>query len=1408
MRVTKRARRRMIALGAAVVVLVGGVLVWRVTRKAQVQRLIAAARVEGMDAFHQGDYANALDKLRYYNARRRGDVEAMIAQADSRAKVPELNARHLSASAGLYREVLLLEPENRAVLARLVEMYPRLGRRREAMEIADRLLALDIDNIEALAAKGSALTLDGRFQDALGYLERLVRLEPEHMAWRVSLLEVRRRQGAADEELIALCDSWPDEAVGDGRLHLVKAQLLLELGRTDEARREAQLAMQRGADAPEVLRAMIELSHRLGVGSEAQDLVAQTRAKFGPVPWVTEAAVRWHWQAQLPDEALAVLEKAEEAGPLDAELLRWKALLLMDRGRNQEAAGVLGALVALAAQQAVELRDANRLWAEALLACLRSDQFTWLALLGTYQSAQAVQPSDPVLHYLTGDAYARVGEHGFAARAFESATACDPYWAAAQLARARALLNAGRPVEALAVVVPWVGAHPRSTLNAYILLAQAWLAADPTAGEIGLYDPGTGKPLGIVELLEQIHEKSGPDPVVLRLLFEAYHARGLPAAAAAMAEELLAGDEPDSQALLALAETSQARNAELASRLVRRAREVAGLTLEVAAAEARLLHIQGRTEEGLALIDEARASSPDEGAVRAGLVRASYLAWAKHPQALAAMERLLDANPASATVATFVLSEPIAWSNAPLISKAIDSLAAVVGEEAAQTCLARANYVLEFEAGDAAKLAEATAKVNEVLKLAPGSLRALSLMSRLVLSSDVPDFNLAITHLERAIRLYPQRADLYPHLISLLQRQGDFEGAGGYLQRFDELAEGHPDLRRLEVQLLEAQGDFSTAALRMSAVLGNSPAESEQLVLASLHHRAGNYAEAERIYSRVLADPGRSIKAVAAAAGFYASVGRFEEGLGLLTALQPEGESAGAELLLLLGEFHQAHGDPEDAGRLFRAAVAADPAHVEAWTRLAAHALSAGDNEQARQAAMSGLAVKPDDPSLQVALAVAAMNLGRTGEQDASNLLHSATAENPGLAATSSLYDRVVTGDGALKPTSHDLADAAKLVHEYPQLLPAWHLAVALNAEAGELDQAVRLARRAVDRLPAQAEPAEWATRLLIKAGRLEEALGMAEIWRSRSVQQVVAVDVIIASLLLDLGRPSRAVERLAPHAKEIYARRDRFPDRLAIRLRALLAAGRFEQAATLVEPLLAEGEPWHTTWLQLALTAEDDVARQALALSERFVQADPQRTLLVGAAWLSLGQRTGLSSDYDRAEALAGEAAATDSTSAESLKLRASIAVERGELGVAESRCRAILAREPDDLGALNNMAYILLQVGGRSEEALSLSARAEALAPKNPDVLDTRAQALAACGRLEEAERVAQLAVTERPDDPRLLVTMTSVLVAQLRFIEADVVLARAETYVDAAQASWRALRDDIRLLRQRIDEAKSSS
>jgi tetratricopeptide (TPR) repeat protein len=1405
-RLSRRGKRRLLLVAGLVLAALLGAVGFKTIRRAQQARLFTAARADGIAAYEAGDLEQAIDRLSYYIQNDNRDVEVLLAFGDARAKVPMANGRHITDAIGIYKHVLTVldeEPEQPDREARqagsmrhLLDLYGIAGLRFEQVELADRVLAGDPDDLHALEARAYARLIDRNLDGALEDTRHLATLQPEDITWRQLELEIMRRDGRPPAEMLERIEQWMDEDGEDGRYHVLKAGLLAGGGRPDTAREVMEVAAERGAGSLKVLELMVQMLDELGMRDRARTVIDDAKRRFPNEPWVRQAMVQRLWQAGHLAEAAAELQAAErDFAELSAGLLKLQALLLVATGRTAEVPPVLERL--RQAASGADDEEAVVAWSRAVHARLNLDEGSWTEAMQRIEHAVALQPSDPALHMLMGEAFAAVREQTQANEAFAAAFRLDSNWISAGLTYARSLLQVGRAEDAFAVARHVFMRADRSMLSPYLVYAQTYLAALDAGGNPRVTATLASIGGGVAELFRDIYRQVPDRPEVAALLAEVYVRDRQPDAATAFIDEVMEQASPSADVLRGLAQVSRRHGLDRERPLLERARQIAGLTLPIAYALADLEADAGRTGAGLALIDEATAAADEAivGSLQARQARVAYLVRIEHPESAGELQAFAADFSDVPVAQSYVLSVPLAWADEALVGTTIENLQTILGERSQRARLARAQWLVRFHAEEEARLAEAIMLLNGVLEESPDSLAALTFMAEASLLGDHPSPQRAVAHLQRAIDVAPGQTDLYTRLIPLLQQQGSYAEAGQYLQRLAALDVQDDRFRRTELRLLQQQGDFETALIRATTLLGSSTDEADQLVLAALHRRAGQLEAAEAIYDALLDRADCSPTAVAAAASFVADTGRFEEGRRLLEQLPEDGRGRRA---LLLGRFHRQHGDADDAERWLEQAVREAPDAAEARLELARQSLERGDAAVAREHALVGLQADPENAALRSTLAMAQLVAGEAAPGQAMAVLRELSGDDEDLLAMLELVEWLASRGG--DRVSRDALERARRLTETNGGLPAaWTLACRLHVQAGRLDDAIELARRAVGRFPADPAVARMAADLLQQAGRWNEALVEAEQWRRRSLEDTLPADTVIARCLVQLDRPADAVDQLSPHARRVEAQADRNPDPLAIWVQALLADDRGDEAVVLIGSRLQDDAAWRSRWVGIALSLPDAAAAAALGRLEDVPVAAPREQLGIASAWNQLALRSGVAERFATAQSWAERAAsaATGDVRLDALVVRGAIAEGRGEADRAEALYRQVLAEAPDHGVALNNLAFVLAETG-RADEAIDLARRALEVQPEQPDVLDTFAHALLAAGRAGEAERTLQRALALRPGDPAIMLTLVEALMsggqyqqAQRRLIEATGLL----------QSARRPLRDQI----DRADELR---
>ena len=1070
-RMTTKTKRRLVILAILIVAAGAGYYGLRQFRKAQASRLADERRDEGMAAYLSGDYDTALQPLSYALSKRKDDVELLIAFADTRSKVPDENFRHIVEAVNLYNEALRLDPDNREAMQRLLDLYEsaRVGEIRDYFDTATALLKLEPDHLQARAAVARYHQSQRQFDQAIEALLRLQELEPDNIEWRLRHLEAFAGAGATESEQLDLCDQWIAESESDGRMLFVRAVMLRELGRIDEARAAARDAAERRIDSPDVHHGLVMLLDDLDLPSDADALVQRAKEQFPAESWVWDEAIRRPWLRRDLDAALAELELAKATMNAPApNLLKWDVLIniLMDRPDEMQAAlRVLRERAETVEDR--ESRDSLRAWGTALAAYADLRRSEWRDVRASFEDAIALAPGDPVLHYILGDAYREVTEFDLAADAYAAAWRLEPEWVAAGIAYGETLLQLGRPHQAMQVATDMGLRGDRIDAAIVPLFVRSWLSTCRAFGSVDHVMRLTGVTLlQVTETLERFRASvdMNESPDLVMMLYDAYRLEGNADGARSLTDDILdMGDDATTMLLLTAAQGSALANLGLEDELIRRAETRDERWQDIAGVKAWLARRDGDVDGGLRMIEQAReaaSAEPDFDPEAWDRMRALHFAAAGDERAAPEFADLLSAYPDSPDLPGVILSHRAAWSDQDLIERAINMQQDIVGDRGStRLLLAEASYTLLFNPDDKPAIAEAIDKIRRALEMSDTSLAGLTLMADALLATEPPQYRDAIDYLERALQTYPARVDLYARIISLCQDINDYSTAAEWLEKLAQRNDLNERMQDVELVLLDQQGDWNRAIERLTS-RGDAHEPSEMLALASLYVRTGQFDEAERLVDELLAAPEHNEMAVRFAAELYVMTDRVDDAVALLHDRPVDGGPGAGHARL--GTLYRRAGMLDESIAALEPAVDAEPDNPDFWNELATTYLQARRYAEARRAAKTGLALEPDHSTLLANYALACLDAPKSTREEAIAMLDAGDPDHAALIDTIRLYSAL---DGG-QPDAEDLRDAAALVRKHPDFLPGVRLAVNLHVSAGDLRRALTLAEDAINRFP------------------------------------------------------------------------------------------------------------------------------------------------------------------------------------------------------------------------------------------------------------------------------------------------------------------------------------------------------
>ncbi len=384
-----------------------------------------------------------------------------------------------------------------------------------------------------------------------------------------------------------------------------------------------------------------------------------------------------------------------------------------------------------------------------------------------------------------------------------------------------------------------------------------------------------------------------------------------------------------------------------------------------------------------------------------------------------------------------------------------------------------------------------------------------------------------------------------------------------------------------------------------------------------------------------------------------------------------------------LGEALLKAGRTADAVGAFRRALAGSPENAR-YLELLGQALEAGGTEGGAVDDLKRMLVA--NPANVAAISLLARTQARTGQVDAA------------VATLRAGIDNRKTGDRERRLLVDELAEVLSNALRYQEAIQAYEdllKARGITDQPLTADSDKQLADLMLRRI----------VELQRQAGRTDEAFTTVERMRKLLGADNPQADFQSASLLIEQGKRKEALDviRAARLKYQTPAAQQAF---MQLEARTLAQLGRADEAATLLRGRLT-GKPEEDfgTYVAIAsLYLDAGRGKEAVEAARKLIGLVPadQPELMTQALVM-------LSSAQERA----------------------------GDSKGAEESLRRILAKDPNNATALNNLGYFLAERNERLEEALDMAKRAVKAEPANPSFLDSLGWVYYKLGQLEESER-----------------------------------------------------------------------
>jgi putative PEP-CTERM system TPR-repeat lipoprotein len=534
-------------------------------------------------------------------------------------------------------------------------------------------------------------------------------------------------------------------------------------------------------------------------------------------------------------------------------------------------------------------------------------------------------------------------------------------------------------------------------------------------------------------------------------------------------------------------------------------------------------------------------------------------------------------------------------------------------------------------------------------------------------------------------------------------------------------------------------------------------------LLATWHLRDRKGREAEEMVRPIVQARGDDLEAKNMLAAALIAQGRGEEAAALLQSIaEQQPDSPLAQLRAGLGLLSA--GDADAAVAALNRAAEVAPQDPDINAALVGGLLQQRETETALARAREFLERNPDSPP--------AMNLVAAAELAAGNRAAAVAAYERTLAtdpANLKALQMLATLALADKANEAALARTSEGLSAHPDDLQLLLLQAAAARAAGDADLNRSTLQRAVEAHPQQLGPKALLARQLLEDGQAEQALAVVSGVNAGGHSGVLAARAEAYHRLNRLDEARTDLEALAaimPDSLDLQAQLARTyealndraglertlnrmlalaPDDPSVALskaRLAIASGRPAEARALLDSeMLAGREELAVVTTRAALARAERDGGAEVRYTRRLVELQPSslHTVMLSRAL----QRNG---DAEQAEqVLSGWLAGHEADVAVLAEL-ANLHVGRGEIDTSIGYLRRIVAADPNNVYALNNLAWYLRQ--SSTLEARRFAERLIELAPNEPTIVDTYAAVLAEARDYPTALRALDRAIDRGRD------------------------------------------------------------
>lgn len=1302
-------------------------------RKWQRDRMAYTSLQKGNAAYEKEQWREATKYLGRYIAVAWDDVPVLLKYAEAQVNIRPLKNSNIQQAIAVYRRILRIDNSHSEAALKLVEIYLQLGMHGEAELIADRILQRDITDKDgpAMATQMEqhpqlrsmlAIALIGqrKFQEAARELEAIIDDHPDQIpAYRLfgTLIE-SRPEDFSREPLF-----WFDEAIKNNpsspEAYITRAAYYLRVKEKTKALADLQQAEKHDLSDPLTrLQLASELINANAFDSAEKHLIAAREVD-------PANQILWQIWTQLAihSNSKAVIREVADNGLKELSSQPWDFLpvaagLYIRCDELDLAANCITRLVQN------EISPANTAFLQGLLSEKKGQSYEAVKY---WRKAIQLGDESPRVRLAMASAMVRLGNRSSALKQANALFSKYPGSLQVRLLLARLLSQPGTWAQA--------AEHARKArlispdnLDAALLHfhAQMQLIAESKAAA------GSQAYRGIEEKLSQLDKATGGSGEVKLLQLQLAMLQNDSTLAQTLIAELKDGHPDRIKSAMVEVEILRTGNkTQEATSMLQELIKEFPQSVEPVRYLAILRHRQDKNtlSERVVIDALARIETPSDRRELALLLAELYTQWGQDDNAYQLLNSLAGQLPNDVPLKRRLLICRQVIENRQDAQSIIDSIKSLEGDDGWQWRYEQARLWFVKDNFEALH-PQIISILKENMFSDPGNQPSLLLLAATY--EKAGQLSLAVSLYREALNRSPRDLRIIIPAVAALYRAHEYDYADQVLRYAANENLFHPELERLALKSHLRRGQLNSASEIMQNLLAKDPENrSICLSLALLKIRQDQFAEAEELLEKLkIAEPDSSSVTVARIE-LNLRQGKNDQAVLLCDQMIDEfGNAAGymlrARTLVHIGRTGQAEKD-------FQQATVLEPDSYVAWTAKSDFYLSTGQLDKAVADIREAMSLSADNLGIQKrAIALFLASDSKDTVAEGKSILDEALAANPTDVELRLYKSRVLLSEATAPAIEQAVNILKKITTEQPRQGQAWTLlaqtALGRKQTAEVIDIALQgLVYRPNDKplllLKARAE-AMRSPRLAIPTLK-----GLLEDYPND-------IDVVmrLANAYIAAEQPAKAVELAKTQLDLSHSAAD------ARKIRTALAVGLHKrgdqvQAQEIFDSLTADApDDPGPLFARIQILKDDQLWTQLRQKAFHWCQEHPDETDVPLAIAVGLAEN-----ESDQARAIAEDLLReTLDRAPDSISAMNTLAVLLRTTGDAEESIqlyRRILAVEPENVIAINNLAWTICQEQKDYQQALELATRGLQTAPIYADLIDTRGVSYYHLGQYDNA-------------------------------------------------------------------------